>query len=86
VNVSTEAVGVERNASVLLVFRGRAGNTDLVRRPVHPLVLDQQHLAPPAAQLQGADDAVVQQLADEHVSCGVHLVESGVEQPLLLVT
>ena len=52
-------LGVKRNATVLLVLRGMAWDTDLMRLPVHPFVLNEQHLASSAAELERADDAVV---------------------------
>jgi hypothetical protein len=62
-----------------------AGDADLERLPVHALVLDQQHFAAPAAQLQRADDAVVEQRSDELMLRRVHLLQRGVEEQLLLV-
>jgi len=43
------------------------------------------HLAAPAAELERADDAVVQHLADVHMARGVHHAERRVEQALLLL-
>jgi len=54
-------VWVERDAPVLLVLGGRTGNADLARLPVHPFVLDQQHLAASATELECADEPVVQE-------------------------
>ena len=79
-------LGVERDSPVLLVLGRRARDADLAGLPVHALVLDQQHLAAPAAQLQRADDAVVQQRSDELMLGRVHLLQRGIEQLLLLLS
>src|SRR5216117_3587958 len=68
-----------------LVLRSRTGNADLVRLPVHALVLDQQHLAAPATELQRADDAIVEQRTGELVLRRVHPLKRSVKQQLLLV-
>jgi hypothetical protein len=49
-------VRVERNSPGLLVLRVPAGNPDLTGIPVHALVLNHQHLAATAAELQRPDD------------------------------
>lgn len=67
------------------VLRGRARDADLAGLPVHQLVLNQQHLAAPAAQLESADDAVVERRSDELMLRSVHLMQRGVEQPLLFL-
>lgn len=77
------AVRVERNAPVLLVFRGRTGNADLARVPVDAFVLDQQHLAASAAELERANDSIVEQRANELVFGGVHPRQRRVEQLFL---
>ena len=58
----------------------------MTRVPVDALVLDQEHLATTTAELQRADDAVVQHLADILVRRRVHYPERRVEQPLLFVS
>jgi hypothetical protein len=79
------SVRVERNAAVFLVLGRRARYTDLAGVPVHALVLNQQHLAAPTAQLQRADDPVVQDRPDELMLRCVHLVKRRVEESLLLI-
>jgi hypothetical protein len=76
---------VERNSAILPVLGGSTWNTDLAGVPVDALVLDQQHFAAPAAQLQRADDSVVQELADVAVQCGVHDPKRRIEQAFLLL-
>src|SRR5437867_4354795 len=60
------------------------GNPDCVSVPVHSLVLDEEHLPESAAQLEGADDAVVHQETDPAVLPFVH-GDGRIEQPFLLV-
>ena len=63
---------IERDTPVLLVLRRVTGNPDCVSVPVHALVLDEEHLPESAAQLEGADDAVVHQETDPAVLPFVH--------------
>ena len=51
--------------------------------PVDALVLNEQHFAEPAAQLQRPDDAVVHQRPDVFVLPRVH-DQRRIEEPLLL--
>jgi hypothetical protein len=53
-------VRVERNPAVLPVLGRCAWDPDLTGVPVDAFVLNQQHLAATATQLQRADDAIVQ--------------------------
>jgi hypothetical protein len=57
----------------------------LTRLPIHAPVLNQQHLAAPATQLQRADEAVVQERPGVLMFGGVHLLQRRVEQPFLFV-
>ena len=50
---------VERDAPVLRSLGVGTGDHDLMLRPLDVAVLDAQHLALPAARLEGADDAIV---------------------------
>ena len=77
------AVRIERNAAVLLVLGCVTRDPDRVSVPIDSLVLDEQHLAESATQLERADDAVVHQRADVPVLPRVH-GQRRVEEPLLL--
>ena len=77
---------IERNAPVFLVLGSRTRNPDLVRLPVHALVLNQQHLAAPTTQFQRADDPVVQQWSDELMFGRVHPLQRRAEQFLFLLS
>ncbi len=67
-----------------LVLGRVAGDADSVRLPIQALVLDDEHLAESAAQLERADEAVVHQRADIPVLPRVH-GQRRVEEPFLLL-
>jgi len=65
-------VRIEWNPPVLPVLCVASGNSDLVPFPIHVPVLNAQHLALPAACLEGADYAIVHRGADVLVVGTVH--------------
>src|SRR5918994_2179015 len=66
-----------------LSFAVVSGDADRVRVPIAPPVLNQQHLAAPATQLQRSNDPVVHQRSDVPMLPRVH-GERRVKETLLL--
>ena len=67
----SESNGIRRFS---LSFGGVSRNPDLVCLPIHALILNEEHLAAPATQLQRADDPVVQHRSD--VACAAVFIAS----------
>jgi hypothetical protein len=83
--LAESAIGIKRQPAIFSVLRRDSRDSDLTRRPIHSTVLDHQHLTTATAQLQCADDPVVEQWSDELMLRRVHLRQSRREQGLLLV-
>ena len=81
---SETTVRIERNAPVLLILGCLARNANGVSVPIHSLVLDDQHLAKAAAQLESTDDSIVHRRPDVLVLPRVH-GQGRVEEPLLFL-
>jgi hypothetical protein len=81
---ATRPIRIERDAPVLLVLGCVARDPDCVTVPIDSLVLDEEHLAESATQLERADDSIVHQWPDILVLPRVH-GQGRIEEPLFLL-